>query len=191
MDTPGFGVDTFSASWSAPDTGNTPVAGYLMRLVTDSGAVIADWSDVGDVLSVIRTLPVPLSPGQVYRVLIQPYNADATGTHTSSDGFELAPDWFEVAVVEPEADAGPAPQDVIEDLGPELPPPAEDVSEDDIGPPGDAETEEVAPPDTSTPQGPTSSGCGGCSGGGPTPVDAALWGLMLGWWFRRSRRALR
>jgi outer membrane protein assembly factor BamB len=170
--TEGFGVDTFTATWTATEGGSEVTAGYLVRLETDTGAVVADWEDVDEALTTTRTLPTTLVAEQVYRVVVLPYGATGTGQLAVSDGFRLDEAWFTRAGAETDADAGPT----------------------DAGrPAGPHDAAALATADTSATGAPpaTTSGCSDCAGGGPAPMDAALWGLLAAWLLRRSRRALR
>ncbi|MDP6944544.1 MAG: hypothetical protein QF464_10375, partial [Myxococcota bacterium] len=189
--TPGFDVDTFTVSWSPPEGGGETTTGYLLRLAMDTGAVVADWEDVGDVSSATRTLTAPLVAEQIYQAVVLPYGPTGAGTVATSDGFRLDPAWFEATVVEESPDGESTDGDGV----------TEDAPEPDIGPTLDTEVgpapDTGSAPDSSDVAADTSpapseaSGCGDCSGGGPSPVDAALWGLLVAWMLRRSRRATR
>jgi len=161
--TEGFGTHMFTASWTAPSGGATEVEGYLIRLITDTGAVIADWEDVGDVLTVTHSMPVPMVAGQVYQTVVLPYGQGGSGQEALSDGFWLDAEWFAAEV----ADDAP---DAVDDEAPAV----------GSVPVDDAIDEGVAA---------SPSGCGDCAGGGPSPGDVAWWGLCLVWLIGRRRGA--
>ena len=183
LGTPGFSPQSFTARWSAPEGGSTPPEGYLLRLVTDTGAIVADWEDVGNTLSATRTLSVPLVPGQRYLSTVLPYGLQSSGQPSSSDGFELHADWFvvdepDVPVASPDAVES---DDVSEERGTAGPRPSNPAA-----PPLSS-----APPTQSAPAGvPTQEGCRGADG--PRwPFVWVLLSLALLRGLSRSRRAPR
>ncbi len=86
------GIDSrrFSARWDAPTGGSEAPSGYLVRLLTATGALVVDWTNVGLVNAVTLAPGVRLVAGVVYVVVVLPYGATGSGKPTRSDGF-----WFE------------------------------------------------------------------------------------------------
>ncbi|MBT9558069.1 MAG: hypothetical protein IV100_18695 [Myxococcales bacterium] len=89
VDTAASGIDTtrFSANWDAPTGGTEPVKGYFVRLLTETGALVLDWTDVGDVSSASIIAGAGLVSGLTYVVLVLPYGDGGSGRVFRSDGF--------------------------------------------------------------------------------------------------------
>jgi hypothetical protein len=101
-ETPGFGPSLVTASWTEAQGGTEPILGHLMRLVTDTGAVVVDWQAVGPETQATLVLPAPMVPGVKYRTIIAPYGQSGTGRFISTDGFRLAQTLFDVRPERPE-----------------------------------------------------------------------------------------
>ncbi|MFT5430231.1 MAG: hypothetical protein ACI9OJ_000904 [Myxococcota bacterium] len=76
-----------SANWDETVGGSEATLGYYVRVLTDTGAVVRDWEDVGDVTQVALGAYSPLSPGVTYRVVVMPYGTSGAGQVFRSDGF--------------------------------------------------------------------------------------------------------
>ncbi len=85
----GISLSSFAANWAAVKGGTETLAGYLVRLLTGSGALVLDWQDAGLDTSFESDL-VTLVPGVTYHVVVMPYGASGGGEPVMSDGFWLA-----------------------------------------------------------------------------------------------------
>lgn len=177
------GIDPgrFSASWEPPTGGTEAVAGYLVRLVTDTGALVVDWVDAADATSVTVTAGVSLVAGVTYRVMVLPYGPSASGAAALSDGFELVAGL--VAEPAPGEDTAPTADDPVAGGTDGGSTPADTVHAPEVGPTPDGGT---TGGDTSTEAGggdPGGAGGCDCAAGGhsdPSPVIALmLLALML------------
>ncbi|MFT7623350.1 MAG: hypothetical protein ACI9WU_002533, partial [Myxococcota bacterium] len=107
------GIDAtgFSVNWDAAVGGSEPVAGYLVRLLTDTGAVVMGWQDVklppGNAASFEGF--VALTPGVGYRVAVMPYGLQSGGSVALSDGFYFADEDGDGLLDDDEASLGTDP----------------------------------------------------------------------------------
>ena len=107
----GIHSEAFAANWSPASGGSEPVVGYFVRLLTDSGAVVADWIDAGADTQIAATGYATLSPGIKYRVLVMPYGVSGAGAIFKSDGFWFSDQDGDGLVDEVEAELGTDPLD--------------------------------------------------------------------------------
>ncbi len=84
----GISYTSFAANWTAATGGTQPLAGYLVRLLTESGALVLDWQDAG-MAETFESDLVALVPGVTYQVMVMPYGDEGGGEPVLSDGFWL------------------------------------------------------------------------------------------------------
>jgi hypothetical protein len=113
----GFELDAFSANWDPPTAGGEAAAGYLVRLVTQQGALVVDWQDAGLQTEVTIQGYAALAPGAVYQVVVMPYGKSGSGAATKSDGFWLAKGFVPPDPPDADADVNTTPPDTDDDVG--------------------------------------------------------------------------
>ena len=89
VDTAASGIDSsrFSVNWDEPTGGTEPIDGYFVRLLTETGALVLDWTDVGNVTSASVLAGTGLVSGLTYVSLVLPYGESGSGRVFRSDGF--------------------------------------------------------------------------------------------------------